>query len=67
MDERVGRQMAADLGITVVGVLGILLESYRRRSISDPRQLLEQLQKSGFRVSRRLLAEFELQIANIRV
>jgi predicted nucleic acid-binding protein len=62
MDERRGRQLATARGITVIGVLGILLESYRRRRIQHPFDILAELRASRFRVSRRLVREFEEQI-----
>jgi predicted nucleic acid-binding protein len=62
MDERRGRQMATARGIIVIGVLGILLESYRRRRIQHPFDILAELRASRFRVSRRLVQEFEEQI-----
>lgn len=36
MDERRGRQIAAARGLTVIGALGILRESFRRDLISNP-------------------------------
>ena len=36
MDERAGRDMAASRRITVIGILGVLLESYRRGTIHSP-------------------------------
>jgi predicted nucleic acid-binding protein len=65
VDEFLGRQAAAQAGLVVIGVLGILLESYRRRLISNPGSLLSQLLTSGFRVSRELIAEFEAQVGAI--
>jgi predicted nucleic acid-binding protein len=46
----------------VVGILGILIESYRRGNVQNPVEVLEQLRRVGFRVSRRLTTEFERQI-----
>ncbi len=67
MDEHRGRQTTTDRGITVIGVLGILLESYRRGRIQDPVEILAQLRATRFRVSRRLIVEFADQISRIRV
>ncbi len=66
IDERNGRQMATDRGVVVVGVLGILLESYRRGSIQNPMEIFGQLRTAGFRVSARLRLEFENQIASLK-
>jgi uncharacterized protein len=62
IDERRGRKIATERGIIVVGILGILIESYRRGHVQNPVEILEQLRKVGFRVSRRLTVEFERQI-----
>ena len=63
MDERTGREMAAARHIRVIGILGILLESYRRGIVQSPTEIVSQLQAQGFRVSRRLLLQFQEQIA----
>jgi len=65
MDERRGRQVAAGRGITVIGVLGMLRESYRRGFIDNPIALAAQLRSLGFRTSRALTRRFEEQIREI--
>ena len=65
MDEFLGRRAAARAGLTVIGVLGILLESYRRRLINNPGSILSALLAAGFRVSRELVGEFEEQVRAI--
>lgn len=65
MDEFLGRQAAAQAGLAVIGVLGILLESYRRRLINNPGAILSQLLGAGFRLSRELVGEFEEQVRGI--
>jgi len=62
MDERRGREVAAGRGITVIGVLGMLRESYRRGFIDNPIALAAQLRSLGFRASRALTRRFEEQI-----
>ena len=62
IDEHRGRQIATARGATVIGALGILLESYRQGRIQNPLDVLAQLRASRFRVSRRLVREFEEQI-----
>jgi predicted nucleic acid-binding protein len=59
IDERRGRQIAASRGLTVIGILGILIESYRRRLVHNPSEVLADLRAAGFRISRRLALEFE--------
>jgi predicted nucleic acid-binding protein len=66
MDERSGREMATARHIPVVGILGILLESYRRGTVHSPSEIVSQLQAQGFRVSRRLLLQFQDQIAGAK-
>ncbi len=66
IDERRGREMAAARGVTVIGTLGILLESYRRGQIQKPMEILSELQAARFRVSPRLVAEFESQVRLIQ-
>jgi predicted nucleic acid-binding protein len=65
MDERRGRQVASGRGITVIGVLGMLRESYRRGFIDNPIALAAQLRYLGFRTSRALTRRFEEQIREI--
>lgn len=62
MDDRRGRQMATARGLTVIGALGMLRESYRQRLIENPLELTAQLRSNGFRVSRALMRRFEEQI-----
>jgi predicted nucleic acid-binding protein len=65
MDERRGRQIAAAQGVTVIGVLGILLDSHRQALIQNPFEIVAELRSTGFRVSLRLLREFEEQIRSM--
>jgi predicted nucleic acid-binding protein len=66
MDERIGRGMAKARNIPVIGILGILLESYRRGAISEPAKVLAELRAAGFRISQRLRLEFESQVASTK-
>jgi uncharacterized protein len=55
IDERRGRIWAEQLGLNIIGVLGILAEAKQIGLISDFKQVLDALiMKSGFRVSRKL-------------
>jgi len=65
MDERRGRQVAAARGITVIGTLGMLRESYRRGFIDNPLELAARLRSMGFRASRPLTRRFEEQIREV--
>jgi len=62
IDERRGRQIATARGIPVIGTLGILIESYRRKHIENPSEVLAELRAARFRISSRLAREFEEQI-----
>jgi predicted nucleic acid-binding protein len=66
MDERRGRQVAAGRGITVIGALGLLRESYRRGFIDNPIARAAQLRSLGFRASRGLIRRFEEQIREMQ-
>jgi len=66
IDERRGRQIATARGIPVIGTLGILIESYRRRHIENPSDVLTELRAARFRISSRLAREFEEQIRLVK-
>lgn len=57
IDERRGRRLACELGISQTGTVGILLTAKRRGLISAVRPLLDQLTASGIRLSSRLYEE----------
>jgi len=53
-----GREVAAQLGIRTIGLLGILLEAKRRGRIASVRSVLDLLEsKAGFWVSPALRAK----------
>jgi predicted nucleic acid-binding protein len=58
IDEKKGRRVARNLGIEIVGLIGIIRFLYRRKEISRERTkiLLEKLNASNFRVSKKLMA-----------
>jgi predicted nucleic acid-binding protein len=66
MDERRGRQLAAARGLTVIGALGMLRESYRQGLIQNPFALAARLRSHGFRCSRALMRRFEEQIQELQ-
>jgi predicted nucleic acid-binding protein len=52
MDERLGRQEAIRLGLSIVGILGILLVAKQRNLIPQVRLVMDELiNQAGFRVS----------------
>jgi predicted nucleic acid-binding protein len=54
MDEKAGRQIAAQHGIVALGTLGILLRAKRRGHFSEIRPLIEQLDELKFFMSSKL-------------
>jgi hypothetical protein len=58
IDERLGRQVAIDLGVKVTGVLGILLAAKRQNLITATQPIMDDLvTKANFRVSEQLYIE----------
>lgn len=55
LDERPARQLATSLRLPVIGTLGVLLASKRKRLITSMRTELNHLVDSGFRASPELL------------
>jgi predicted nucleic acid-binding protein len=55
IDEKLGREVANRLGLRTIGILGVLLESYRRGLIPEVKAVLDQLEtEAGFWVSSQL-------------
>jgi predicted nucleic acid-binding protein len=51
-DERLGRSAARSLGLTVVGLVGVLIEARERGLVTDASEIMDQLhQKAGFWIS----------------
>jgi predicted nucleic acid-binding protein len=67
MDERLGRAVAASLGLTVIGALGLLRESYRQHFLMEPLAVLDEMRSIGFRLSQRLYREFQQEIETMRI
>ena len=58
IDERLGRQEASRLGLSITGLLGILLVAKRRGLVGAVRPIVDDLiNEAGFRVSSQLYAE----------
>jgi len=55
MDERKGRSLALEEGLSVVGCIGILEEMYRRGEAKDLRQIYKELQRQNIRLDPRML------------
>jgi len=67
MDERLGRAVAASLGLTVIGALGLLRESYRQRFLMEPLAVVDEMKRIGFRLSQQLYREFQQEIQSMRL
>jgi len=58
IDESLGRRLAEKLGLRVVGILGVLVQSRQRGFVPEVRAILDQLEKeAGFWVSPHLRAK----------
>ena len=60
IDEKKGRKIAKNLGIPIIGFLGILYFCYKKMIVSrsDIDSIIEQALKRGYRISNKLLDEF---------
>lgn len=56
IDERLGRQAARQLGLTVTGSIGVLIEAKQRGYIPAVRPLLEAARRQGYWLSDELIA-----------
>lgn len=57
LDDRLARRAAHQLGLNVVGSVGVLLEAHRRGMIDTVRPDLDAMVEAGFHLSRALYAE----------
>lgn len=63
LDERLARQYAQNLGLTITGTLGVLLRAKDQKLIGQIRPLITQLRQGGIRLDEALIRRV-LQIAN---
>ncbi|HPN68173.1 MAG TPA: DUF3368 domain-containing protein [Saprospiraceae bacterium] len=54
IDEKKGRKVAKDLGLNVIGLLGILIKAKERKVINSVSVLLNELEAAEFRISQKL-------------
>jgi len=55
INERLGRQVAQGLGLSVIGIFGIVIVAKKRALISSVRRLMDALvEQAGFRISNQL-------------
>lgn len=57
IDEALGRRAAAEMGIAVTGLVGIIIAAKKKRRIPAISALLSQLEAAGFHLSATLVAE----------
>ena len=57
LDDRMARALAEQLGVRVVGIVGILLKAKRAHLLSSLRAGLDNLREEGFRISPELYQE----------
>lgn len=58
IDERLGRREASRLGLSITGVMGVLLASKRQNLVESVQPIVDNLiREAGFRISRQLYAE----------
>ena len=62
LDDRKGRRLAAQRGLTAIGTVGLLLRARRSGLVSEVRPLLDRLMSSGIRISKPLYSH-ALEIA----
>ena len=55
MDDRLGRQAARHLGLTVTGTVGVIIEARRTELIPAARPVLETMQAQGYWLSNELI------------
>ncbi|WP_446011464.1 DUF3368 domain-containing protein [Candidatus Electrothrix sp.] len=57
LDDRHARKIAARLGVTMIGTVGILMKAKRHGNITAVKPLIEQLEKHNFYISEALKHE----------
>ncbi|MFZ5497088.1 MAG: DUF3368 domain-containing protein [Verrucomicrobiota bacterium] len=57
MDEAAGRAVARRLGLTVTGIVGLLLEAKRRGHLARLKPTLDRLRQGGFWLSDQIYRE----------
>jgi len=68
IDEKKGRQVALSQGVSIVGVLGILIENYRQDFISfdEAHYYFELVKKNGLRVNEKVEEIFYIKLKEIK-
>lgn len=63
IDERKGRKFANELGITIIGTIGIFLKAKTLNLIPSVKEILQKLNSTDFRISDKMIQEI-LKSAN---
>lgn len=66
VDEKKARKAAKNMGLKIIGLLGVLLLNHRHAHITeqDAILMLEQVKANGFRISMKLEADFIARLQN---
>lgn len=57
IDERKGRKIAKELGINIIGTIGIIIKAKEEGKINSLTEIIEKLESSEFRMSKQLKDE----------
>jgi predicted nucleic acid-binding protein len=57
LDDKKARRVARQMGLSVVGTVGLLLRAKREHMVPEVKSLLESLARTGFRLSKELHRE----------
>lgn len=58
IDEKKGRRIAQELGVRIIGTLGLILKAKKNGLITSMKDFLQKLENANFRVSESLKAKF---------
>ncbi|MEL7220276.1 MAG: DUF3368 domain-containing protein, partial [Bacteroidota bacterium] len=54
IDEKKGRRLAQELGIKIIGLIGIILKAKEKNLLQSGKELIEKLEQNEFRISSKL-------------
>lgn len=57
LDDKKARRIAKQLGLEVIGTVGLILQAKKKGMLAEVKPLLNELQKSEFRISKELYRE----------